>query len=85
METPIDERPDELVVDTRNEAGTSCADQTNGAFDALGVGASLLLVADHDPQPLYWMLRAERGESTFAWDLVESGPARWQARVTRSA
>ena len=84
MDTPTG-TGDLIVVDTRNEAGTSCADQTNGAFDSLPVGASVLIVADHDPQPLYWMLRAERGETTFAWDSIEAGPARWQARVTRTA
>jgi hypothetical protein len=50
------------IVDTRTDPATSCADQTNSAFDALGVGDSLEIVADHDPQPLYFMLRAERGE-----------------------
>jgi uncharacterized protein (DUF2249 family) len=29
------------------------------------------------------MLRAERGE-TFSWDLVESGPDLWRARVSRA-
>jgi regulator of cell morphogenesis and NO signaling len=71
------------VVDTRTEPDLSCADQTNSAYDALGVGESLEIVADHDPQPLYFMLRAERGE-TFTWDLVESGPQLWRARVRRT-
>jgi uncharacterized protein (DUF2249 family) len=71
------------IVDTRADPATSCADQTNSAFDALGVGESLEIVADHDPQPLYFMLRAERGE-TFSWDLVESGPDLWRARVNRT-
>jgi uncharacterized protein (DUF2249 family) len=61
----------------------SCADQTNAAYDALAVGDSLEIVADHDPQPLYFMLRAERGEA-FSWDLVESGPDLWRARVLRT-
>ena len=72
-----------IIVDTRTDPATSCADQTNSAFDALGAGDSLEIVADHDPQPLYFMLRAERGE-TFSWDLVESGPDLWRARVSRA-
>ena len=71
------------IVDTRTDPATSCADQTNSAFDALGAGDSLEIVADHDPQPLYFMLRAERGQ-TFSWDLVESGPDLWRARVSRA-
>jgi hypothetical protein len=76
---------DVLVVDTRNDSGVSCADQTNAGFDALPVGASMLLVADHDPQPLFWMLRGERGESSFRWAPLELGPEVWRARVTRTA
>jgi uncharacterized protein (DUF2249 family) len=72
-----------IIVDTRTDPATSCADQTNSAFDALAAGDSLEIVADHDPQPLYFMLRAERGE-TFSWDLVESGPDLWRARVSRA-
>jgi uncharacterized protein (DUF2249 family) len=71
------------IVDTRTEPELSCADQTNSAYDALDVGDSLEIVADHDPQPLYFMLRAERGEA-FTWDLVESGPELWRARVRRT-
>jgi uncharacterized protein (DUF2249 family) len=72
-----------VIVDTRTEPDLSCADQTNNAYDALSAGESLEIVADHDPQPLYFMLRAERGE-TFTWDLVESGPQLWRARVRRT-
>jgi uncharacterized protein (DUF2249 family) len=71
------------IVDTRTEPELSCADQTNAAYDALSAGESLEIVADHDPQPLYFMLRAERGEA-FTWDLVESGPELWRARVRRT-
>ena len=53
-----------VIVDTRTEPDLSCADQTNNAYDALSIGQSLEIVADHDPQPLYFMLRAERGEAS---------------------
>jgi regulator of cell morphogenesis and NO signaling len=72
-----------LIVDTRTEPQLSCADQTNTGFDALAPGEAMEIVADHDPQPLYFMLKAERGE-TFSWDLVESGPDVWRATVVRT-
>jgi uncharacterized protein (DUF2249 family) len=71
------------IVDTRTEPELSCADQTNSAYDALDVGDSLEIVSDHDPQPLYFMLRAERGEA-FTWDLVDAGPDLWRAKVVRT-
>jgi uncharacterized protein (DUF2249 family) len=72
-----------LIVDTRTDHQTSCADQTNVAYDALAVGESLEIVADHDPQPLYFMLKAERGDA-FTWDVVDAGPELWRARVVRT-
>lgn len=72
-----------LIVDTRTEPQLSCADQTNIGFDALAPGEAMEIVADHDPQPLYFMLKAERGQ-TFLWDLVESGPDVWRATVVRT-
>jgi uncharacterized protein (DUF2249 family) len=72
-----------LTVDTRADRTTSCADQTNTAYDALEVGDSLEIVADHDPAPLYYMLKAERGD-TFTWDLETAGPDVWRATVVRT-
>ncbi|TAM93633.1 MAG: DUF2249 domain-containing protein [Jatrophihabitans sp.] len=74
----------EQVVDTREPGAASCAMLTNDAVDALGVGASFLLVADHDPIALRFMLDAERPGST-RWQPVEDGPQRWQVRITRVA
>jgi len=72
----------EPVVDTRDSGGESCATLANRAFDALHPGGRFLLVADHDPTPLRYMLQAERpGE--VDWEAVEQGPDRWRARVTK--
>lgn len=70
----------EAVVDTRVPAAESCADQANEAVDSLVPGGSFLLVADHDPRAIHYMLQAERPGST-TWDLLEDGPQRWQARI----
>jgi len=71
------------VVDTRG-AADSCADLTNRAVDALVPGGSFVLVADHDPIALRYMLDAER-PGAVDWEPVENGPRTWQVRVVRTA
>ena len=54
------------------------------AFEALAPGASLLLINDHDPRPLYYQLQAEYpGE--VDWTYAESGPEVWQVAITHLA
>lgn len=76
------EASSEPVVDTRAAGGESCAALANRAFDALHPGGRFLLVADHDPKPLHYMLQAER-PGQVGWEALEQGPDRWQARVSR--
>lgn len=54
-----------------------------GAYEALPVNATLHLVVDHDPQCMYYTLRATRGEESFRFDYVENGPDVWQVHVRR--
>jgi len=75
---------DELVVDTRDPSADSCAAQTNRAVDALAAGASFVLVADHDPIGLRYMLEAERPGVT-QWQSLEEGPTTWRARISKVA
>lgn len=76
-------RDGEQVVDARVRVGMSCAELTTQAVDALAPGASFVLVADHDPVGLHYMLDAEKpGETT--WENIEAGPERWQARIAKT-
>lgn len=52
-------------------------------FDRLAAGEAFLLVNDHDPRPLYYQFKAERGE-VFEWDYLELGPEVWKVRITRT-
>jgi uncharacterized protein (DUF2249 family) len=54
-----------------------------GKLDALPLGASLLLINDHDPKPLRYQLMAERPDE-FAWQPQQEGPEEWRIRITRS-
>lgn len=74
----------EQIVDTRIDTGHSCADVSTLAFDGLPIGSSFLLVADHDPRGINYMLRAER-PGTTSWDVLQDGPTRWQVRIGKVA
>jgi uncharacterized protein (DUF2249 family) len=73
---------EERVVDTRVEATQSCAEQTNHAIDEIGVGESFVLIADHDPIGLRYMLQAER-PGVANWELLDDGPPYWRVRIRK--
>jgi uncharacterized protein (DUF2249 family)/hemerythrin-like domain-containing protein len=52
------------------------------AFDALEPGASLLLVADHEPKPILAALLAQR-PGRFEWNVLDSRPGRCRTEVRR--
>lgn len=71
------------VVDTRTSPELSCADQTNLAFAELIPGDHFVLLADHDPTPLRYMLNAER-RGQFTWTPLQEGPDLWKVWVGRT-
>ena len=73
----------ELVVDTRNNP-TSCANLTNQTVDSISPGTTFILIADHDPVGLKYMLEAEKPGIT-EWEFLETGPELWRARVSKVA
>lgn len=50
-------------------------------FDELDGGATLLIINDHDPKPLYYQLLAERG-NIFEWTYLMNGPEEWRVNIT---
>jgi uncharacterized protein (DUF2249 family) len=54
-----------------------------GAYEALDVGQSMDLTVDHDPQCMYYTLRATRGDDAFTFEYIEQGPETWRVTVTR--
>ncbi|HEY0730992.1 MAG TPA: DUF542 domain-containing protein, partial [Chitinophagaceae bacterium] len=53
-------------------------------FDDLKAGESFLLINDHDPIPLYYEMKAEKGE-VFEWKKIENGPELWKVEITKTA
>lgn len=52
-------------------------------FDDLKHGDSLLIINDHDPIPLYYEMKAVKGE--FDWKKIENGPDVWKVEITKNA
>ncbi len=52
-----------------------------GAYEDLDVGDVLELTVDHDPQCMYYTLRATRGEEAFSFVYLEQGPETWRVLV----
>ena len=55
-----------------------------GAYEALPVGGMLELVVDHDPECMYYTLRATRGEDAFDFEYIERGPLTWRVNVRKT-
>ncbi|HEU5208960.1 MAG TPA: DUF2249 domain-containing protein [Longimicrobiales bacterium] len=52
-----------------------------GTYEQLAVGDVLELTVDHDPQCMYYTLRATRGEEAFSFVYLEQGPETWRVLV----
>jgi uncharacterized protein (DUF2249 family) len=53
-------------------------------FHGLGDGATMDIINDHDPRPLYYQMQAEQ-PCPFTWDYLQSGPEVWHVRITKRA
>lgn len=51
-------------------------------FDKLNPGEAMLLVNDHDPQPLHYQFKIERPD-LFSWEYIEKGPQTFQIKIGR--
>jgi uncharacterized protein (DUF2249 family) len=74
----------EEVLDTRADPTIGCAALAMHAVDALTAGGSFVLVANHDPRGIHYMLDAERPGVT-TWQALEEGPQRWQIRIAKAS
>jgi uncharacterized protein (DUF2249 family) len=68
------------VVDVRSLAPAQRHARIFQLVAELAPGASLLLVNDHDPKPLYYQLEAEHPRQ-FSWIYHERGPEAWRVEI----
>ena len=70
-----------LKLDVRPVEPKDRYDRIIGAYESLGVGQTMELVVDHDPQCMYYTLRATRGDDAFTFEYLERGPETWRVIV----
>lgn len=83
MEIPVNKNV--VKVDVRNVEPRFRFDTIMGAFRALGVGEEMDLYVDHDPTCMYYTLKAEYGDDSFAFEYLERGPETWRVLVGKRA
>lgn len=77
-----EENREDPVLDVREVPHAIRHATVFGAFDAVGPGSALVLVAPHDPLPLLTQLN-ERTGGRMAVDYLERGPQAWRLRLTK--
>lgn len=72
------------LIDVRDIAPRERHALIFSTFRDLGASATMEIVNDHDPKPLYYQMQAEQ-PGKFTWDYVETGPDVWRVRITKIA
>lgn len=71
-----------LELDVRKIPHASRHDTIFSRLGDLQPGQALVILNDHDPQPLHYQLEA-LWPGTYDWSYLESGPELWRVRVGR--
>lgn len=71
------------AIDLRNTAARERHPLVFGHFDALQPGASLQLINDHDPRPLYYQFQ-DRCAGQFDWTYLQAGPDLWRVQIGKT-
>jgi len=54
-----------------------------GTYESLPEGTAMELIVDHDPECMYFTLKATRGDEAFSFEYLEDGPIDWRVRVEK--
>ncbi|MEK9148932.1 MAG: DUF2249 domain-containing protein [Candidatus Desantisbacteria bacterium] len=71
-----------IVMDLRITPPTERRFRVFNIFDSLSVGDTLKVVYDHDLQPLYYRLLAER-RGEFVWQSEQESSEEWAAWIKK--
>ncbi|PWU23102.1 MAG: hypothetical protein C5B48_09170 [Candidatus Rokuibacteriota bacterium] len=72
------------ILDVRDMAPRLRHPEIFTTFDALAAGESLILVSDHDLEPLFYQFTFER-PGAFGWRYLEDGPEVWRVEIGKPA
>jgi len=70
-------------LDVRDVEPKRRFDLIMGTYEALAPGATMELIVDHDPECMYFTLKATRGDDAFGFEYLERGPVDWRVLVTK--
>jgi len=56
-----------------------------GTYHSLEPDQVLDLTVDHDPECMYYTLKATEGDDAFRFEYLERGPINWRVEVRKSA
>lgn len=76
-------QPATEILDVRSVEPKHRFETIIGAWQGLAPGGVLDLWVDHDPQCMYYTLKAEYGDESFSFDYLEQGPETWRVLVTK--
>lgn len=72
-----------ILLDVRPIPPKDRFDTIMGAYDALEPGEILVLTVDHDPECMYYTLKATQGDDAFRFQYLERGPVDWRVEVRK--
>ena len=76
--------PKSVELDLRQLGMAERHSKIFNTWDGLGEGDSLIIINDHDPSPLQYMLKAQTKDA-FEWKYKEQGPEKWAVAITKSS
>ncbi|HEY8375277.1 MAG TPA: DUF2249 domain-containing protein [Nannocystis sp.] len=74
-----------VVLDVRPVPPKDRFDMIMGAYEALEPGQVLDLLVDHDPECMYYTLKATQGDAAFDFEYLLRGPVDWRVEVRKLA
>ena len=72
----------ENEVDVRSLVPAQRHEKIFELVDELALGASFILINDHDPKPLYYQLEAKYPKQ-LSWTYLEREPGAWRVEISK--
>jgi uncharacterized protein (DUF2249 family) len=72
-----------VVLDVRPVPPKDRFETIMGAYEALEPGQVLDLTVDHDPECMYYTLKATHGDDAFRFEYLLRGPVDWRVEVRK--
>ncbi len=71
-----------IEIDVRNVEPAKKHPMIFQKFEEVGSGESIVLITDHEPEPLYFQFSTEYS-GRFEWEYLKQGPEVWKVEITK--